>query len=208
MTGASETWLVPEAFRDLTPDRYHPGNRPGRIEPIEAVVLHYTASQSPGGTRNWLTRGDEYYVSAHFIVERDGDIWQLAPLEDRTFHAGGRTSKLFGRGNVNGRTIGIEMMNVGPLKREAGRFVTWSGKRFRHAGMCAEHSRSHYWEAYAMPLVESVLELAKGLIHEYPVLSDPDRWVGHEDVDPTRKTDPGPAFPWKLLRDEISNANS
>jgi N-acetylmuramoyl-L-alanine amidase len=197
-----ETWLVPDDRRDFTPDRYHPGNKPRRIKPIEAVVLHYTAGQSPRGVRNWLTRRDSHYVSSHFLVERDGEVWQLAPLEDRTFHAGGRSSKLFGAGNVNGRTIGIELMNAGPVREnEDGEWVTWSGKRFRHAGVCVGHPRSNYWEAYTAPLLETLCEfLVPELIAEFPVLESPSNWVGHEHVDPSRKTDPGPAFPWEVLK--------
>ncbi|MFZ1326687.1 MAG: 1,6-anhydro-N-acetylmuramyl-L-alanine amidase AmpD [Candidatus Contendobacter sp.] len=33
----------------------------------------------------------------------------------------------------------------------------------------------------------------------YPALT-PDRWVGHADIAPGRKTDPGPAFDWVRLR--------
>jgi len=100
-------WLVDEQHRVVTPDRYHAGYRPEKIKEIEGVIYHFTASTRPDPTRRWLTRKDKYYVSAHFLVDRDGETWQMAALDERTYHAGGPSSKMFGRGNVNGRTIGI-----------------------------------------------------------------------------------------------------
>lgn len=197
-------WLVKPEFRDLTPDRYHAGYKPEKVRPVEALVYHYTASRSPTGTRSWLTTADEHYVSAHFIVERDGDVWQLAPLTDRTFHAGGATSKLFGAGGVNERTISIEVMNVGPLVERDGEWFDLNGKRFRGAMVCAggpPRYRFTVWEAYAAPQIAALCNLTNALARVFPILtSDPGRLVGHEDVDPTRKTDPGPAFPWAIVR--------
>ena len=43
-----------------------------------------------------------------------------------------------------------------------------------------------------------LLPLCRGLMAAYPVLS-PARFVGHCDIAPERKTDPGPAFDWKRL---------
>jgi AmpD protein len=42
-------------------------------------------------------------------------------------------------------------------------------------------------------------EVAAALIRAYPELG-PDRIVGHSDIAPGRKTDPGPAFDWPRLR--------
>lgn len=203
-------WLVPKSDRDLASDRYHAGYKPHVIEDIEAVIMHYTGSTSPRGTRKWLTMADDVFVSVHFIVERDGTIKQLIPLDERGSHAGGRTSKLFSKGNVNGRTIGIELMNVGPLAEKGStEFTTLSGKNFFGPGISAGGSRPErdddyphtLWEAYTPAQIDSTVELLKKLADEFPVLkSDPHaRITGHENVDPTRKMDPGPAFPWEIV---------
>jgi AmpD protein len=47
---------------------------------------------------------------------------------------------------------------------------------------------------------ERLGELVRLLRGRWPVLADPDRLVGHSDVAPGRKTDPGPAFDWVRLR--------
>jgi len=144
-------------------------------------------------------------VSAHFLVERDGTILQMAALDERTWHAGGASSKLFGTGNVNGRTIGIEVMNVGPvIANSAGQYETTFGKRFggRLLHVDAEPGKYGMWEAYDESQVQALIKLTRDLKQLYPILaSEPDeRLLGHEHVDPTRKMDPGPVFPWDRIR--------
>lgn len=206
----SAEWLVEEQYRFLAPDRYHAAYQPHRIQPIEGVVYHYTASTKKDPARNWLTAKDDAFVSAHFLIDRDGTIEQLAPLTDRTFHAGG--SRFLGRGAVNERTIGIEIVNVGPLVGYGGYFwtVDGAGNRARkfQGSMVSAKSPSHpytIWEAYSVPAMEAVCRLTRVLTELFPsLLADRNgtrypRLVGHEEIDPKRKMDPGPAFPWELV---------
>lgn len=46
---------------------------------------------------------------------------------------------------------------------------------------------------------ERLAELIRLLRREWPAIT-PDRIVGHSDIAPERKTDPGPAFDWQHLR--------
>lgn len=177
------------------------------IEPIEAVIYHYTGSTRPEPTKRWLTMKDEHYVSAHFLVERDGTVWQMAPMDERTFHAGGRSSKLFGKGNTNGRSIGIEVMNVGPVTHKDGEYRTSFDKKFEGRPLyCSQEAALKYgfgiWEDYDEPQVQALERLTRKLKEAFPVLaSEPNkRLLGHEDVDPSRKIDPGPLFPWERIR--------
>lgn len=50
---------------------------------------------------------------------------------------------------------------------------------------------------------QSLLDVTKLLLQEYPSLN-PDRIVGHSDVAPGRKTDPGPCFDWSRFRQGLS----
>lgn len=52
-------------------------------------------------------------------------------------------------------------------------------------------------EEYGTAQIESVISLCRGLIEKYHIRSQ--NIVGHSDVAPTRKPDPGIAFPWKTL---------
>lgn len=61
-------------------------------------------------------RGAE--VSAHFLIERTGDVWQFVSCDDRAWHAG--KSSFAGRENCNDYSVGIELEGIeGGLFEEA-----------------------------------------------------------------------------------------
>lgn len=194
------SWLVPESQRHLTPNRYKAPD----VNTISALLLHYTAGYSGASSAAWLCNPDAK-ASAHFVVDRDGVIFQLAPLEDRTWHAGGASSRWRGM-PVNSRSIGIEIANLGPLYPDGkGGWVdaykkTWKGTPFFDA-------KDKAWEPYPEAQVAAVLGLVTELRRRCPILDLKDaavgqqsRICGHQDVDPTRKIDPGPAWPWERIR--------
>ncbi|NJO82040.1 MAG: N-acetylmuramoyl-L-alanine amidase [Blastochloris sp.] len=206
-------WLVDPPFRRLSPDRYHAGNRPDRVMPIEAVVIHYTASLRDRPTIDWLANQDDSYVSAHFVLSRDGTVHQLVPVTDRAIHAGGPTSRLFGRPGVNNRTIGIELMNAGfLLQRPDGAYTTASGapyggrvEKFDQPPLhpvTARAAPSRFWEPYSEAQISALIDLTRRLVALFPDLAQDleRRLVGHDEVDPGRKWDPGPCFPWGPYR--------
>jgi len=49
----------------------------------------------------------------------------------------------------------------------------------------------------------SLIVLTKDIQQRYPTIST-DRIVGHEDIAPGRKTDPGPCFDWDRYKSEIN----
>ena len=55
---------------------------------------------------------------------------------------------------------------------------------------------------YEAAQYESLVALIKALLNAYPTLSR-DRIVGHSDVAPGRKSDPGDSFDWQRLRAAI-----
>ncbi len=52
-----------------------------------------------------------------------------------------------------------------------------------------------------------LVEVTRCLMAAYPGIT-PDRIVGHSDVAPVRKTDPGPAFDWARLHQSLSGDDS
>ena len=204
-------WLVPEAQRELTPFRYHAGYRPGRVRPIELVVIHWTASptdrDSPTGAdplriRRWL-RGESSKNSTHMVACRDGGVIQGAPLSDRTWHAGGTTwAGRQGRKvrSINSRSIGFDLENVGPLKMRGGGLRNcYEGI---HHGQAEEDEHGRLWEPYSEIQIATMLWLVGRLVEAVPVLADFERWVGHEHIKDT-KQDPGQLFPWLRLHDTL-----
>ena len=105
-------------------------------------------------------------VSAHFFINRSGQVTQYVSLDDRAWHAG--VSQWNGRDQCNDFSIGIEL---------EGTDVT------------------PYTDAQYTALVG----LTKVLMLRYPAISLA-CIVGHSDIAPGRKTDPGEAFDWVRFR--------
>ncbi len=111
----------------------------------------------------------ESQVSAHYLVEEDGAIVQLVAEEARAWHAG--VAFWAGEEDVNSRSIGIEIQNAG------------------HA--CGAPP------PYPEPQMAAVEALVADVARRHGV--PPERVVGHSDVAPLRKADPGEHFPWARL---------
>jgi N-acetylmuramoyl-L-alanine amidase len=84
--------------------RRRDGHRPSLI------VLHYTALPDPQ-TALALLCDPAAEVSAHYVLGADGSLWRLVPEEMRAWHAG--AGAWGGAGDVNSRSIGIELDNDG-----------------------------------------------------------------------------------------------
>ncbi len=78
--------------------------------PIDTLVLHYTGMQTAEDAIARLCDRNAK-VSAHYVVDEDGLIFQLVPEEDRAWHAG--VSHWRGRDGINDASIGVEIVNPG-----------------------------------------------------------------------------------------------
>ena len=81
-----------------------------RTLPVSLLVLHYTGMESGEAALERLCEG-ESKVSAHYLVEEDGRIFQLVDEDKRAWHAG--LSEWRGESNINSASIGIEIVNGG-----------------------------------------------------------------------------------------------
>ncbi len=82
---------------------------------IDTIVLHHTASNNgKGDLAHMRNPGSE--VSAHYMVDRDGKIYQLVDDQKRAWHAGAGGLPGQAASDVNGRSIGIEIVNDGSGK--------------------------------------------------------------------------------------------
>ncbi|HTV24070.1 MAG TPA: N-acetylmuramoyl-L-alanine amidase [Polyangiaceae bacterium] len=169
-------------------------------DPIEPwlIVIHYTANQSAAETVSWF-QSPQSKVSAHLVVDLDGSITQMVPFNRRAAHAG--TSRWRGKEGCNRFSIGIEIVNPGPLRRLSdGTFADLRGKRWEGKVVHAHHDNGNpeyeLWAAYPEAQLSAVTEACRALVQAYPI----SEIVGHYDVAPTRKLDPGPAFPFQPVR--------
>lgn len=143
---------------------------------VRFLVMHYTQVDEAGALR--VLTDDEvsahYLVPAHPRVERGMPVvYQLVPESQRAWHAG--VSAWQGATELNAASIGIENVNLGPVDTPQGR----------------------NWQPYPPAQVDALIRLAKDIVARDGIL--PTRVVGHSDIAPQRKLDPGPLFPWRAL---------
>lgn len=166
----------------------------GALVDPSLLVMHYTASGGTGEADAKFFQNKGAKASAHFVVDRDGTITQCVYTTRKAWHAG--VSGWRGRSNCNDFSIGIEIDNWGILtKRADGTFVSYKGVVIPpHNVVEAKNKRGihGYWEAYPEAQLEAVLRLSQAICEAHPSIKE---IVGHEDIAPVRKVDPGPAFP-------------
>jgi N-acetylmuramoyl-L-alanine amidase len=162
-------------------------NFDARTTPIDLVVLHYTGMQDGAIALQRLTDPDPRAgaypmpgmaihdpdqhlgrVSAHYVLAEDGTIHALVEEAQRAWHAG--SGSWGGRGELNSRSIGIEIVNGG-----------------------------HDFGLPPFPEVQiaSLIVLLRAILARHGL--GPLALVGHSDIAPARKADPGERFPWAAL---------
>lgn len=166
-------------------------NKGGKYSP-QYLVMHYTAATEGKGSINWFL-SKEAKASAHLIIDRDGSITQFAPFDVVLWHAG--KSQWNGLIGMNRYSVGIEMVNGGRLVRSGGVWICPVDKKAvaESEVMIARHKNENVengWQMYTDVQLETAIEVASVLVKTYNLKEI----VGHEDISPFRKSDPGPAF--------------
>ncbi len=105
-------------------------------------------------------------VSAHCLINRNGEITQYVNFDDMAWHAG--ISNFQGREKCNEFSIGIEL----------------------------EGSNE---QPFTELQYQSLAQLTQTIQQSYPKITQ-DRIVGHCDIAPERKIDPGQYFDWEYYK--------
>ena len=134
---------------------------------IDILVLHYTGMESGDAAIARLC-DPASKVSAHYVVEENGEVLRLVEEDKRAWHAG--VASWAGINDVNGRSIGIEVVNGG-----------------------------HDFGSPPYPDIQmrAVAALCREIISRHPIASR--SVVAHSDIAPGRKADPGEWFDWQRL---------
>lgn len=177
--------------------QFKPGN-------LQYLVMHFTASRNAQEAISWLVN-PEAKASAHLVIARDGSITQLVAFDTIAWHAG--ESEWEGKKWQNHYSIGIELDNAGPLTRKGSDWVHWQGGKTYPQGevLVANHKHDKAgaaaggWHTYPQAQLEAALEVSRLLVRQYGLK----QLVGHEDIAPGRKRDPGPAFPMEQFRASV-----
>lgn len=166
----------------------------------DTIVIHYTAGSSMASSVNWL-KNSKAKASAHLVIGKSGKIVQLAPFNTITWHAG--RSKWKNRKGLNTYSIGIEIDNAGVLERRADGYYTHFGEPVADQNVVLDihkhEQEESAWEAYTEAQIAMVADICMALKEQYNIVEI----VGHDDIAPKRKRDPGPAFPLQQLREKV-----
>ena len=158
------------------------------LEGPDMIVLHYTAGTSAESSALFLTRPD-VSASAHLVIGRDGEVFQLVPFNIEAWHAG--KSWYAGRGGLNRYSIGIELDNLGKLRFSGNLFIAECGRVVTPDEVYTDCSGDSptYWHRYTARQIRVLREICTLLEETYPIRDV----VGHSLITP-RKIDPGPAL--------------
>lgn len=89
-------------------------SKPQNSRTIDTIILHSSYNALGGGNydlEKLIEEYKEYGVSPHYLIDREGDVYQLVNDKNIAYHAG--ESKMpDGRTNVNNFSLGIEIMNT------------------------------------------------------------------------------------------------
>jgi N-acetylmuramoyl-L-alanine amidase len=166
----------------------------------DTIVLHYTALPSVQEAVAVL-HDPKVQASTHLIVGREGQVIQLLPFNKITWHAG--KSSWQGRVGLNQYSIGIEMDNAGRLKKIGDSFQAWWGGTVAadqvFSGVHRNEKTADFWHVYTEAQIQAVRQLCRTLQGKYSIKTI----VGHEEIAPWRKSDPGPAFPLDEIRHSL-----
>lgn len=183
---------------------------------LRLIVMHYTAGGSGKVSRDYMMLSPAekqariganapVYASAHVVVDRDGSLWQIAPFNRMTRHAG--ISRWRGLESLNRYAIGIEIANYGWLDRRGdGRYGRSDTPIFDAAdviiGPMPNSGEIKAWEPYPEVQLQAVERLTRSLLAHYPQIVEV---LGHQEISPGRKFDPGPAFPLQRFRNLLDS---
>jgi N-acetylmuramoyl-L-alanine amidase len=150
---------LPEAIQRPSPNC---GPRRDGLHP-HLIVLHFTAMTSAEAALARLCDPGAQ-VSAHYLIGRDGRLWQMVDERARAWHAG--QGSWMGQDDINSRSIGIELDNDGIAP-------------------------------FSEPLMTTLEPLLGAIMARRSIA--PEGVIGHSDMAPGRKYDPGPRFDWQRL---------
>ncbi len=171
----------------------------------DTIVIHYTAGHSVESSIEWLC-SPASQASGHVVIGRDGKVTQLVRFDTVAWHAGKSSFTLPDqtlRVGYNSFSFGIELDNAGILEKAGDRYYAWFKKEYPETeifrGTHRNESIPRYWHRYTEAQIAAAEEVCCLLKSEYGVMYI----LGHEEVSPLRKSDPGPAFPLDKLRERL-----
>ena len=159
----------------------------------KGAVIHFTA-----GRRNGLLSALNYQVEQgylYFVIDKDGNIGQNFPLDSWGYHAG-RSDYPGLSGKVSDDLVGIEVQCAGKLAKEGNIYRTWFQTvvpeyEVRNISTKKENQKPGYYQKFTEAQENALTTLILWLHKNNPRVFSLEFVVGHDEVSPARKNDPG-----------------
>lgn len=136
------------------------------------LILHYTGCDADYAAARFMDPSPDQpggRLSTHYMVHQNGHVTQFVHEKMRAWHAG--ASYWRGETDINSASIGIEIENLGEYAD---------------------------YPSFPADQMGAVIDLCKDILRRNRAIT-PFGVLGHSDIAPGRKLDPGPAFPWPVL---------
>lgn len=143
----------------------------GQASRVRFIVLHYTVADKASAIKI-LTQQE---VSAHYLLTDDAQpvIYGLVDETEAAWHAGVSSWKTYSQ--LNNSSVGIEIVNKG-----------WT-----------DTAQGRVYAPFTQAQIDTLIPLVRDIAARNHVA--PENILGHSDIAPLRKQDPGPMFPWVQL---------
>lgn len=167
-----------------------------REELVTHVVIHFSSyaavkPEQPYEVNDIYRTFEEYGVSAHYLIDREGKIFKMVPEDRVAYHAGKGHLEQFPeyKDRLNHHSIGIEIMAIGTKEEMLPMMSADTYRKIKD-----EHI------GYTDAQYESVRKLIDDIATRYPhVKKDRNHIIGHDEYAKGRKTDPGSLFDWRKI---------
>ncbi|MEH7384492.1 N-acetylmuramoyl-L-alanine amidase [Bacillus sp. JJ1521] len=167
-----------------------------RTDEISHVMIHFISNaalkpEDPYKVDDVYSIFEEYGVSVHYLIDREGEIYSLVPEDRVAYHAGKGSLPDFPNyeNKMNQYSIGIELLAIGTKEEMAGIVDEDIYKKIDPT--LAGYTDSQY---------RSLQLLVDNILKRNPsILRNRRHVIGHDEYAPGRKTDPGSLFDWTRI---------
>lgn len=208
----------------LTLDQYMP-----EPQKKDLIVLHYTAGSSVAGAyASWTTpvKGKQQKIATAYVVDLNGTIYEMFPPNAWAYHLGIEPPQNNPQWIHDRRSIGIEIVNPGPLKIDKNdpKRLNWYPLNFgarwcnldeKNKYLQAGYNGFDYWASFPDDQAAAVRDLVADLCRRFQISTatpppdkravfDPAYFSSFKGVASHQnfrrdKSDIGPAWDWKML---------
>lgn len=164
-----------------------------KIPSVDGAVIHFISAKNilpddPFNRDAIMGIFEDYKLSAHYLIERDGTLIELVPDLRKAHHAG--YSRMNGRDSCNSFTIGYELVGGTDWPYTDEQILTLGESLAQHM---TEHQFTADW-------IQGHDKVRADWLARYPNKAKVKRVA--------KKVDPGDYFPWEILHDMIASVSA